>query len=99
MTLIERLAAKGIKTYSAAPLWNQVEVLDTIKTGENCAVVDNTKYEGKSLLINEEGNTAYISLKSGVDPTKDTYSLVEFEASRDSAEYGIVKGSKKVFAV
>lgn len=101
MTLIEKLVAKGVKTYSGTPLWvAQGKPIATSKVGDNCVVQENSgQYKGHSLVIEEGETRVYIQLKNGVSPEKEEYTLQEFAAARDWEEYGIVAGETKVFAV
>jgi hypothetical protein len=100
MSLLSKLQAKGVKVYSGSPLWEKSETLGTVELNDNIVVVENSgDYGGYSLVIEEDSGRVYIPLKSGVSHEKDTYSIVEFRATRDWVDYKIVEGSTKIFAV
>jgi hypothetical protein len=95
MTLFEKLSAKGIKVYQSTPLFEVMETIDTIKTGDNCVVMVN-KFDKPQLAIQEGTSTVYISLLKGVDTEKDSYELVSCRATRDYES--VTAGDMKVFA-
>lgn len=101
MTLIEKLQAKGVKTYSGTPLWTPVgKPIEKVKVGDNIVVQENSgQYKGHSLVIEEGENRVYVQLKNNVSPEKEEYKLQEFTATRDWEEYGITAGDTKVFAI
>ena len=95
MTLFEKLSAKGIKVYQASPLFEILETIETVKTGDNCVVMVN-KFDKPQLAIAEGSSTVYISLLKGVDTTKDSYELVSCRATRNYES--VSEGDMKVFA-
>jgi hypothetical protein len=99
MSLIAKLQAKGAKIYTGSPLWERGELVATIATDANHVVTDSTKYNGKVLVCQEPDGTAYIQLKTGTAPDKDSYDVYEFAATRDWPEYNISSGDVKLMAV
>ena len=101
VSLLEKLQAKGVKVFSASPLWEVVgKPLGTVKVGENCVVIESERYPGSFQLAIEEGDKrVYVSLKQGTSHQQDTFTLQEFTATREWPERNISAGETRIFAI
>lgn len=101
VSLLEKLQAKGVKVFSASPLWEAVgKPVGTVKVGENCVVVESERYPGSYQLAIEEGEKrVYVTLKQGTSQSQDSFTLQEFTATREWAEKNIAAGETRIFAI
>ena len=100
-SLLQKLQEKGVKIFSATPLWESVgNPIGKVKVGSNCVVIESEKYPGSFQLAIEEGEKrVYVSLKQGTNPQADEYTLQEFTATREWPERNIAAGETRIFAI
>ena len=100
-SLIEQLQAKGVKVFSATPLWESVgKPMSKVKIGPDCVVAESERFPGSYQLVIQEGdNRVYVALKQGVSPSLEEYTLQEFTSTREWPEKNISAGETRIFAI
>lgn len=88
----------GVRSYSDAPLWEEVKVFGKVKVDDKQVRVSSSQYGHSLAIVKADGSVCYIKLRSNADHTKKEFTVADFTATRDSSSYGVNAGDMKRMA-